>query len=198
MNTLNTWPRQLAPKHSSGLLVEYLPNILYFVKDRQGHIMTGNQAFAERVGCASPDELYGRRDDSLFPLYMVDKSRTDDATVFRTGETLRDLVELFPTRDGLPEWCVTHKIPLFDGTNEVVGLCGIVQSYEQMHDHHQRPIFKVVQYIRAHYAERLSIPDIAERFGFSQRQMERRFAERSEEHTSELQSRGHLVCRLLL
>lgn len=177
MSTLNTWLGQLDPKHSAGSLFEYLPNVLYFVKDRQGHIMTGNQAFAERVGCASPDELYGRRDDSLFPLYMVEKFRTDDATVFQTGEPLRDLVELFPTREGLPEWCVTHKIPLFDRTNEVVGLCGIVQSYEQMHDHHQRPIFKVVQYIRAHYAERLSIPDIAERFGFSQRQMERRFAE---------------------
>src|SRR5690625_5717147 len=104
---------------------------------------------------------------------MVEKIRTDYATVFQTGEPLRDLVELFPTREGLPEWCVTHKMPLFDRTNEVVGLCGIVQSYEQMHDHPHRPIFKVVNNIRAHNANRLSIPDIANRFVFPNRKMER-------------------------
>src|SRR5690625_6767973 len=32
----------------------------------------------------------------------------------------------------------------------------------------------------------------------SDEQIERDYEERSEEHTSELQSRGHLVCRLLL
>src|SRR5439155_25060098 len=38
---------------------------------------------------------------------------------------------------------------------------------------------------------------VGERFG-SAAVLEDRFVARSEEHTSELQSRGHLVCRLLL
>ncbi|WP_157960435.1 AraC family transcriptional regulator [Marinimicrobium alkaliphilum] len=177
MNPLNAWLSELDPRHSAGLLFEYMPNVLYFVKDRQGHIMTGNQAFAERCGCPSAKELYGRRDDTLFPLYMVEKFRRDDATVFSTAEPLHDLIELFPTREGLPEWCITHKVPLIDRKGEVMGLCGIVQSYERMHDHPQRPVFKVVEYIRAHYAERLNIPEIAEHFGFSLRQLERRFVE---------------------
>src|SRR5690606_36499430 len=94
-----------------------------------------------------------------------------------TGEPLRDLIELFPTREGLPEWFITHKVPLYSRSGEIIGLCGILQSYERMLDHPLRPIFQVVQYIRTHYAEPLSIPDIAERFGFSQRQLEPRFAE---------------------
>lgn len=177
MNELDAWLAQLDPRYSAGRIFEYMPSVLYFVKDRHGHIMTGNQAFAERCGCASALELYGRRDDTLFPLYMVEKFRRDDATVFQTAEPLHDLIELFPTREGLPEWCVTHKVPLFDQGGEVVGLCGIVQSYERMHDHPERPVFKVVEYIRSHYSERLSIPDIAHHFGFSQRQLERRFVE---------------------
>jgi AraC-like DNA-binding protein len=108
---------------------------------------------------------------------MVEKFRRDDATVFRTAEPLHDLIELFPTREGLPEWCVTHKVPLFDRQGKAVGLCGIVQSYESMHDHSQQPVFKVVEYIRSHYSERLSIPEIARQFGFSQRQLERRFVD---------------------
>lgn len=177
MNPLDAWLAELDPRHTAGQLFEYMPNVLYFVKDRQGHIMTGNQAFAERCGCPSAQELYGRRDDTLFPLYMVEKFRQDDATVFRTAEPLRDLIELFPTLEGLPEWCVTHKVPLINRRGAVVGLCGIVQSYERMHDHPQRPVFKVVEHIRANYAEHLNIPEIAERFGFSQRQLERRFME---------------------
>ena len=177
MNELDPWLAQLDPRYSAGRIFEFMPSVLYFVKDREGHIMTGNQAFAERCGCASADELYGRRDDTLFPLYMVEKFRRDDATVFATAEPLHDLIELFPTREGLPEWCVTHKVPLFDREGEVVGLCGIVQSYERMHDHPELPVFKVVEHIRSHYAQRLNIPEIAEQFGFSQRQLERRFME---------------------
>ncbi|MCP8899095.1 helix-turn-helix domain-containing protein [Gilvimarinus xylanilyticus] len=177
MKTIEAWLAQLDPRHSAAQIFEFMPSVLYFVKDRDGHIMTGNQAFAERCGCASARELYGRRDDTLFPLYMVEKFRRDDATVFHTGAPLHDLIELFPTREGLPEWCVTHKVPLLNLHGEVVGLCGIVQSYERMSDHPERPEFQVVEYIRAHYAERLNIPDIAEQFGFSQRQLERRFAD---------------------
>lgn len=177
MDTLEQWFSQLDPQHSPARLFEYIPNIMYFVKNRTGHIMTGNQAFAESCGCRSAEELHGRQDAALFPTYMVEKFRRDDATVFNTGEPLRDLIELFPTREGLPEWFITHKVPLFSRAGEVIGLCGILQSYERMLDHSQRPIFQVVEYIRAHYNEPLSIPEIAEHFGFSQRQLERRFAD---------------------
>src|SRR5690625_6314270 len=41
-----------------------------------------------------------------------------------------------------------------------------------------------------------SYADIAKKFGITLAQLQK--INRSEEHTSELQSRGHLVCRLLL
>src|SRR5690625_6554006 len=42
-----------------------------------------------------------------------------------------------------------------------------------------------------------NLPEPPERYAGHEDQMEQ-VTERSEEHTSELQSRGHLVCRLLL
>src|SRR5690625_5952637 len=45
--------------------------------------------------------------------------------------------------------------------------------------------FDLLDFIGAHQADEIE-------------QVERDFVARSEEHTSELQSRGHLVCRLLL
>jgi AraC-like DNA-binding protein len=177
MHSLNDWITQLDPRHSPAQLFDYMSNVMFFVKNREGLIMTGNQAFAERCGRCTPEELYLGRDEQFFPAYMAAKFRRDDETVLRTAQPLRDLIELFPTREGLPEWFITQKMPLFDRRGEIHGLCGIVQSYERMLDHSQRPVFQVVQHIRAHYAERLSIPEIAARFGFSQRQLERRFAD---------------------
>lgn len=177
MKTQSEWLEQVDPRRSSARLFDFMPNVLYFVKDRESRIITGNQAFSERCGCRTPEELYGRRDETLFPSYMVEKFHRDDATVFETGEPLHDLIELFPAREGLPEWFITHKAPLFSHDDEIIGLCGVLQSYEKMHDHAKQPVFQVVEYIRSHYSEPLSIPDIAERFGFSQRQLERRFSE---------------------
>src|SRR5690625_5849523 len=59
------------------------------------------------------------------------------------------------------------------------------------------------EYVDSMLAERRSRsseePELAcEREGKRMTQDDRKLDERSEEHTSELQSRGHLVCRLLL
>lgn len=177
MNELDQWLFNVDPRHSPARLFEHIPDVLYFVKDRRGRIMTGNHAFAERCGLNSTEALFGLDDEALFPPYMAEKFRRDDERVLHQAIPLLDLIELFPTPEGLPEWFITQKLPLLDRAGGVCGLCGIVQSYERMLDHPQRPVFQVVQYIRSNYAERLSIPDIAERFGFSQRQLERRFAE---------------------
>lgn len=177
MNELDQWLSQIDPRHSPAMLFEHIPDVLYFVKNRQARIMTGNHAFAERCGLRSTEALFGLNDEAVFPPYMAEKFRRDDEKVLSNAKPLLDLIELFPTPEGLPEWFITQKLPLFDHKGNVCGLCGIVQSYERMRDHPQLPVFQVVQYIRSNYAERLSIPEIAERFGFSQRQLERRFAE---------------------
>lgn len=177
MTSLDEWLDRLDPRHSPAQLFDYMPHVMFFVKNHEGRIMTSNQAFAERCGCRSARELFGRHDRELFPPYMAEKFHRDDETVLRTGEPLTDLIELFPTLEALPEWFITQKLPLFDRDGAVAGLCGTVQSYERMLDHPQRAIFQVAHHIRTHYDERLSIPAIAERFGFSQRQLERRFAE---------------------
>src|SRR5690606_40720999 len=68
--------------------------------------------------------------------------------------------------------------------------------------HKDPAILKVQNWLDEHYHEPLRVDELATRFGFGERNFKRRFKEatgpRSEEHTSELQSRENLVCRLLL
>ena len=174
---LQEWFSQIDATRSVNQLFDCLPGMMYFVKDRDSKIVMGNREFAQRCGLATAEELPGRSDEELFPAYMARKFRADDTVVLERGTPLLNLVELFPTREGLPEWFATQKLPLRHRDGSVVGLCGIVQNYERIIDRKDDPIFKFVEYIRERYAEPIAIPEAARAIGLSQRQLERRFKE---------------------
>lgn len=177
MSDAKTWLSKIDPTVSLNQLFEHLPGIMYFVKDRESRILMGNREFAQRCGLSVADDLRGQSDRDIFPAYMARKFRADDLEVLRSGEPLLNLVELFPSRERLPEWFITQKFPMKDLKGKTVGICGIVQSYEKILDHSNDVIFTLVEYIRSHYSEPISIPELARRIGLSQRQLERRFQE---------------------
>lgn len=172
---LSTWFSRLDPARSVNQLFDYIPDLIYFVKDRESRIVTGNLEFARHCGVRTTEELHGRTDDELFPAYMARKFLADDRIVLSTGAPLLNLVELFPTRERLPEWFITQKLPLFDRRGRVCGICGTVQSYEDLLNSSQDPVLDLVKRIRANYANPVSIPALARSIGLSQRQLERRF-----------------------
>ncbi len=175
MTPAASWFDQLDPARSINQLFDHIPDLMYFVKDRDSRIVTGNTEFAHHCGKRAPEDLQGCTDEELFPAYMARKFLADDRTVLARGEPLLNLVELFPTRERLPEWFITQKLPLFDRSGAVCGLCGTVQSYEDLLNNSQDPVMELVQHIRANYAQSLSVPALARSIGFSQRQLERRF-----------------------
>lgn len=172
---LTPWFDRLDPTRSINQLFDHIPDLMYFVKDRESRIVTGNREFAHHCGVRTTEELHGRCDEELFPAYMARKFKSDDRTVLTTGEPLLNLVELFPSRERLPEWFITQKLPLFARSGEVCGVCGTVQSYEDLLHSSQDPVLELVQRIRSNYANPISIPDLAQSIGLSQRQLERRF-----------------------
>lgn len=158
-------------------LFEHLPYTLFFAKNREGRLMAGNQRFVERCGFSSETMMIGHLDADIFPLNMAAKYRADDLQVMKTGEPLINLVELFPNREGIPEWYITDKIPLFDQKGRVAGVCGTVRSYEGSKRALQPylELLPVVDYLKEHYAERLSIKQLARMSHLSLRQLERKF-----------------------
>ncbi len=172
------WLRRL---HSDGLrpLFEHLPGTLFFAKNTDGEIMMGNRAFVERCGCTSEAELIGRIDQDIFPPHLATKYREDDLEVIRTGHPITGIVEIFPDRHGEPEWFLTDKLPLFDQAGEVVGVCGIVRSYEGSRRALQPylDLAPVADYIKAHRDQPISVKHLAQMAGLSVRQFERKFFE---------------------
>lgn len=172
------WLDQLRPGATSDLF-DYLPNTLYFAKDRELRLMAGNRAFVERCGFAEEAEMIGHRDQEIFPAEMAEKYQADDRRVIETGEPLVEIVELFPNRLGEPEWFITDKIPLHYQSGEVAGLCGMVRSFEGARSSLQPylDLLPVTEYLKESYMHKVVMSDLAKRVGMSVRKLQRRFQE---------------------
>jgi PAS domain S-box-containing protein len=170
------WLRHLRPE-AVRQLFEHVPGTLFFAKNAGGEIMLGNRAFVERCGYPSLEKLTGRTDAEIFPPHMAAKYREDDLEVMRTKRPMLQIVELFPSRHGEPEWFITDKLPLFDDHGRVVGVCGIVRSYEGSRRALQPylDLAPVADYIKAHCGESISVRELARMAGLSVRQFERKF-----------------------
>ena len=170
------WLESLRP---GGLrpLFETLPNLLYFAKDTDLRLMSGNLAFAQRCGFSSVEEMIGRSDQEIFPIELAEKYREDDRSVIRSGKPIAGIVELFPNSLGQPEWFVTDKVPLFRRDGSVAGLCGTVRSYEGARAVLQPylDLLPATEYLNEHFTEKISVKDLAQKAGMSVRQLERRF-----------------------
>lgn len=159
-------------------LLEHIPNIMFFAKDRKRRLFMGNQRFLEHCGFSSVEELAGKADKEIFPKYMEDKFARDDNAILSTGRPLLNLVELFPSRDRLPEWYITNKYPIFDKAGVVAAICGLIQNYERSFDDPDDPVSKVVNLIKSRFDQTINIPDLSRQAGLSQRQLERLFKKR--------------------
>ncbi|MDG2122204.1 MAG: AraC family transcriptional regulator [Verrucomicrobiales bacterium] len=160
-------------------MFDHLDGVAFFAKNKECEIMAADQSFLRRFGFKSELEILGKNDFELFPESLAESFRADDCEVMASGEAKLGIVELFLNRQGIPDWFVTNKLPLYDRDGEVMGVTGTVQVYEMQRRMGVRygEIGRVVDYIRTHLGEALVIRDLAASVGLSVRQFDRRFKE---------------------
>ncbi len=167
------------PRRNIRELFEHLPGIAFFLKDRHSVLMGANRSFLERFGFTDEEEIIGKSDFDLFPEKMAEHFRADDRAVMKSGRAKINLVELFPNRQGIPDWFITNKLPVHARDGSVLGVMGTVQNYELKRRVEQPypEIARAVDYIRAHLAEPLQVKQLARMAGLSVRQFDRKFKE---------------------
>ena len=171
--------RALAPEHSYHALLDRLPGVAFFAKDRDSRLMAANRQFFERFGFRSEAAIVGKDDFDLFPARLAEHFRRDDAEVMKSGRPKLNIVELFFDRQGIPDWFLTHKLPVFDRAGKVIGIMGVTQSYEVAKQALQPylAIDRAVTCIRERFREKLTVPQLAAYVHLSARQLHRRFVE---------------------
>lgn len=159
------------------MLFDHMPDTFFFIKDRSTRLMGGNPAFVQRCGFKQESDLIGITDERIFPPRLAAKYRHDDERVMTKGKPLLGVIELFPNASGTPEWYVTDKLPLFDLSGEVCGLCGTVRSMEAQRAAIQPylELATVADHLKKHFRDKLDVPKLAAMAGLSVRQFERKF-----------------------
>lgn len=160
-------------------LFDLMPEVSFFAKDREFRLVCGSRSFVERLGFRDELQLVGKNDFELFPARLAEKFRADDEDVFRTGQPKHNIVELFFNDQGIPDWYITSKEPLFDARGRVFGLMGVTHSYtgRRQHLHPQLQLDRALAYIREHFRAGVTIKELSAAVHLSARQLHRKFHE---------------------
>ncbi len=157
-------------------LFDHLPDLVFFVKNRRSEYVVVNQTLVERCGRKTKNELVGRRADELFPAPLGESYRAQDEAVLRSGKPILNQLELHFYATGGRGWCLTNKMPLRDGKQNVIGVVGISKDLQSANERGEdySAVAKVVQHIQCNFAEPLRVADLAARAKLSSYQFEQR------------------------
>ena len=179
ITTRDRFLRRIGPDSGFHRVFDFMPDVAFFAKDRQFRLVCASRRFFERFGFREESQVIGREDFDLFPPRLAESFRRDDEEVVRTGEPKTNIVELFFTEQGVPDWFITNKLPIRDHTGHIIGVMGTVQSYE-----HRREVLqpylqldRAVAYIRDHFRQGVSVKELAGVLRLSERQLHRKFVE---------------------
>ncbi|MCB1089655.1 MAG: AraC family transcriptional regulator, partial [Verrucomicrobiae bacterium] len=169
----------IAPGEQLLQLFDSWPGVAFFAKDREYRIVAANRVFWERLGCGAESELIGKEDFELFPARLAENFRRDDEEVISTRRPKLKIIELFFNRQGLPDWFLTNKYPVFGPDGNPAGIIGTVQSHA---DRGQAMAYDpkldgAVAWLRERFRRPVSISALAKIAGMSVRNFNRRFHE---------------------
>jgi AraC-like DNA-binding protein len=166
----------------SGLesLFDYLPDVYFFVKDRDGRFVRCNLAFAKLLQAREEEEVLGLRDADFFPRSLAENYVRDDHSVMDSADPIIDKAELVRNAEHSIDWFNTTKLPLFDASGHVIGVAGLTRDIGRMNWNNERFLYwaPVLETIISNYAEPLTTADLAARVSLSVSQFDRQFKKR--------------------
>lgn len=180
---LNTFrPRCLAElvEHFSLLmpLFNRIPSLVFFVKDEEAKYVLANQTLATRCNLASVQELLGKTSTDIFDSKFGHSYTEQDFLVLQEGAKILDKLELHSYRSGQPGWCLTHKLPIYDAHEKVIGMFGVsldIHPEESNQPETNERIFNAVRHIRQYYDQSISVEALAKLANISISQFDRTF-----------------------
>ncbi|HQA37369.1 MAG TPA: PAS domain-containing protein [Kiritimatiellia bacterium] len=169
--------RRVQPEHGVTQLLDALPDVSVFVKDRQGRFVYVNPRGCEYCGVRCAEDAAGKSDRDFFPPGRAERYRADDARVMKDGQPVLNRIEPEPCAQGSPRLVVTSKWPLRDAAGRVIGVIGCSREVAE-----RAPVSlgasRVARAVALFYArcgEKLTVAQVAQSVGISVNQLERLF-----------------------
>lgn len=158
-------------------LFEFLPHVLFFAKNCEGRFVKANQPFLESLGVENESQIIGRTARDFHPPVLAAAYMADDKEVIAGGRAKPGQVWLMLHRRTEPRWYLETKVPLRGAKGAVIGLIGTMCRIEQPKElaRYLQELAPVARFIEEHYAEPISMADMAAMAGVSATQFNRRF-----------------------
>ena len=106
-------------------LIDNLPEVSVFVKDTQSRFLTTNAAHLKLFDLSQVEDVIGKTDFDLLPREYAEQYYADEQAVLQAGLPLLNREEPVPAYDGHVHWYLTHKVPLRDHQEHIIGLVGM-------------------------------------------------------------------------
>jgi diguanylate cyclase (GGDEF)-like protein/PAS domain S-box-containing protein len=108
-------------------MIDEVPDYLYF-KDRNSRFVVANRAIVNDNRREGLDSLEGRSDFDIHPEHVARGFFETEQQIIRTGRAMLDMEELIRDSRGGLKWLLTSKLPVRDGSGEVIGIVGIARD----------------------------------------------------------------------
>ncbi len=158
-------------------LFDALPEAYFFAKDRDSRFVKVNHLFLENHGLDTEAQALGKTDRDFHPPVMAEAYIAEDRRIMAGRVPVAGQVWPVLHRRTSPRWYVAAKAPLFDASGDVIGLAGAmyrIAEPEEMRRHFQE-LLPVVQHVEQHFAEAVSMAEMASLAGLSTTHFNRRF-----------------------
>jgi transcriptional regulator GlxA family with amidase domain len=165
-------------------LLDSLPDVLAWVKDRQGRYLWVNRAFLIQYSLDHPhgnefvttENILGKTDYDLSPAFLADQFRHDDEQVL-AGQRIVNRLERLGESRGTTVWNTTDKIPVVDAKGAIIGTAGITRAAGPASSlEATAPGFgPALAHMRAHFHHEITNRHLASLSNMSLRAFERQF-----------------------
>jgi len=160
-------------------LFDAVPDVLFFVKDREGRYTHVNQTMLRRLGLKSRKELVGKQVAEVYPIGLGANYANQDEQVL-AGAVIDNVLELHLFANRETGWCLTCKRPLLVN-GKVTGIIGISRDLgpqegrDAQRDEQYEKLRLALAYLHAHYTQNVRMQTLVELTGFSMSKLQRAF-----------------------
>ncbi|MDR1384734.1 MAG: AraC family transcriptional regulator [Planctomycetaceae bacterium] len=156
---------------------EYDSDVYFFIKDCEGKFIWMNSSLRAFLHIPNPNDCVGKNDADYFTPVMTFRYLEEDRKVIQTRQPILNQPWIVENKQKEHHWYLSSKFPLEGKDGSIIGVSGVMRDYLKATETY-KPLFemqKVVQYIFEHFAEKISVKDLASMTYLSVSQFERRF-----------------------